>query len=245
MRIKINGPITPERLAEALAAAITRLGADFGSFFNANLYVRVYNHDGEEIELYGTNGKPAALLLPLPPGMPMQPPVAPEVLERRHHQLEQRKGLERQEQIRRDHEEKLWRAQVEQRTRAKELAVKAYQESVQQFESLLAKHGEALIAQLNAVVANVWKTHQPSWPHGKNKGQTRAMPVFAWDAGIGKVLLYRSPEKNGSPRAIQSPVHYLYSHRTLQPYRRYDAWRIVSETIRRLLIELSMNEALG
>jgi hypothetical protein len=77
------------------------------------------------------------------------------------------------------------------------------------------RHSAEFIAQLNAIVENVWGTGKPCWPHGKNKGQVRARPVFAWNAEVGKMLLYRSPEKIGSARTIQSPVHYLDSQRNL------------------------------
>jgi hypothetical protein len=242
MRIKINGPITPERLTEALAAATTRLGDDCGGFFNANLYVHAYNKDGEEIALCGADGKQVTLLMALPPGMPMQPPMASEVIERRRRQLEQRKELEAQERAQREHEERVRCAQVEQRMKAKEAAAKAHHASVQQFESLLAKHGDALITQLNAIVANVWETRKPRWPHGKDKGEVRARPVFAWNAEVGKVWLYRSPDKTGSARAIQSPVHYLDSQRNIQQYWQYEEWRIVAQTIQRFLTDLERNE---
>jgi hypothetical protein len=242
MRIKINGPITPERLTEALAAATNRLGDDFGGFFNANLYVYAYNNDGEEIALCGADGKQATLLMALPPGMPMQPPMASEVIERRRRQLEQRKELEAQERAQREHEERVRCAQVEQRMKAKEAAAKAHHASVQQFESLLAKHGDALITQLNAIVATVWDARKPRWPHGKDKGQVRAMPVFAWSAEVGAVMLYRSPEKTGSPRKIQSPIGFLDGQRNVKQYWQYEEWHMVTDAIQRRLTDLDKDE---
>jgi hypothetical protein len=168
--------------------------------------------------------------------------MASEVIERRRRQLEQRKDLEAQERAQREHEERVRRAQVEQRIKAKKEAAKAHHASVQQFESLLAKHGDALITQLNAIVATVWDARKPRWPHGKDKGQMRAMPVFAWSAEVGAVMLYRSPEKTGSPRKIQSPIGYLDGQRNVKQYWQYEEWRIVAQTIQRFLMDLEMSE---
>lgn len=56
MRIKINGPITADRLAEALEKAAEKCGENFGGFFGGNLYVNAFNKDGEAVQLVDCKG---------------------------------------------------------------------------------------------------------------------------------------------------------------------------------------------
>jgi hypothetical protein len=243
MRIKINGPITPERLTEALTLAAARFGGNFGGFYGGNLYLCAYNEKGEEIVLCDENGKEVTLLMQLPPGMPMRPALAPEVIERQRLELQQRKELEARERERRIQEEMLRRDDAERRKRLKDEAMAEFLRQVKQFKTLLAKHGEVLILQMNEIVAHVWATRNPRWPYGKDKGQVRAMPVFAWSAEAGEVMLYRSPEKTGSPRKIQSPISYLDRQRNIHQYWQYEEWHTVTDAIQQLLADLEKKDA--
>jgi hypothetical protein len=238
MRIKINGPITPERLTEALTLAAARFGGNFGGFYGANLYICAYNEKGEQIELCHENGREVTLIMQLPPGMPMRPALAPEVIERQRLELQQRKQLEARERELHTQEEMRWRAEAEHSKKIRDAAAVAHQKRVKQFESLFVEHGEALILRLNQIIAHVWDTRKPRWPHGKDKGQVRPMPVFAWSAEVGGLMLYRSPEKTGSPRKIQSPVGYLDSQRKLKHYWQYEEWHLVTDAIQQLLTDL-------
>jgi hypothetical protein len=80
MRIIIDGPITPERLIEALERAALKfegvLGDRFEGFYGANLYVQAYSTDGRQVEIPGPRGAELVLKLALPEGSIKKPALS-------------------------------------------------------------------------------------------------------------------------------------------------------------------------
>ena len=103
MRIKIQGPITAARLAEALAAASNEFtDADGGpllSFYGANLYLTTYDQDGQAVELQDNNGKDVLITLFAIPGEPARPALSAAAKAQRASQQEESKRLEEMERM--------------------------------------------------------------------------------------------------------------------------------------------------
>ncbi|UIF89120.1 hypothetical protein KAF44_28670 (plasmid) [Cupriavidus necator] len=77
MKVRVEGPITAERLAEAVAQAATlhEGGAvAFAGFYGATLYLHAYTDEGEPMAV-DQDGKEMALTVRAPAGTVLRPPA--------------------------------------------------------------------------------------------------------------------------------------------------------------------------
>lgn len=220
MRIKLVGPITPERLRDALELAAHGfrkvLGEQFAGFYGANLYLQVYNSDGEPIELY-EGGKEATITMRVPAGMLAKPMLSAGAVQRRDARAAE--AVQARDILRQADERS--REQIEAR-RAHWRALQAEQaRHVRQFARIVEVFGDTVITQCNAAIAEVWARLKPLEPTGPNKGQPRDVPYLAQQDG-GR-LLYVGEGR--SHRRIKTPVSRLGTYaETLEPHWKYQAW---------------------
>lgn len=207
MRIKIEGPVTVERLAEALAIALQRCNGHVTGFYGANLYLNAFNDEGEQFELANADGKPSVIVMKTPSGE-LSKPILSKAASLRREQIKQKREAEE----RRQNEQYLLRQrlanQESERVRQAYLAeMRARERDAAMFRSVFEKHGDAFIADLNMVISAVWDEHKPMHSNGKEKGMLRKRPVIRVIDGRPKIgsakTLYRfeSPKYNGPRRA--------------------------------------------
>jgi hypothetical protein len=223
MRIKILGPITPDRLTEALESAAleftSRLGDDFEGFFGANLYLQAFANGGQQIEIQVDN-KEKMITLSLPAGEALRPALSDEVKVKR---VAARKAAveEQAEREKKDDEARKQHAALVRERQAKwKIASDEQERRERQFTGLVSTHGVDFIARCNDVLREVWAEYSPVYPHGQKKGQLRDLPRLELINGI--VHLFSG---STTPRKIKTPLSRQARYpAALEPYWKYPEW---------------------
>lgn len=223
MRVKIDGAITVERLKGALELATKHFeevfGDEFAGFFGANLYIRAFRKDGEEIGIF-VNGKEKVVTLPRLPGVPEKPGLSDDALAQRAARAAQQEEAERASEKRQREADERYRAQQAQYSQQ----VAALQAHIKTFQAIAATFGEELIRDCNAAINAVWDERKPVWPNGQKKGQPRAMPYLA--VAEGTVLLFTG-NRPGDSQKIRTPLVKRLTVSGSEPYWRYTEWQDV------------------
>lgn len=220
MKVKVAGPITAERLTEALEQATARhreaMGQRFDGFYGATLYLNAYSNEGEQVAVM-QGDKEVSLILRLPAGVQMRPMLSERAVQARDQRLaEQARTREVLHQMEVENERRF------EAEKARRRALQAEQHQHERvFARIHAAFGEALIAQCNAAIETVWAQWQPKEPHGPRKDQLRDRPFLAVEDG--RVMLYVGVGR--SARSILTPLSKLASHGTeLEPFWKHDVW---------------------
>lgn len=199
MRIKIKGPITPERLVSCLEDLKNRYGNHFGGFYGANLYLNVYNKDGEPCDIVDHRGEPLILSFGVPDGEVARPPITEEAKERR-------KKMREAEAASQAKFEEEWRLRREQHARevaereAKYQEAKAHIDRWNELTSILIKHDqEEFLARTNAAIHSFWEETQPVYTAGKSTGEVRPIPKLQIEGGKLQFLSGKTVKKIKNP----------------------------------------------
>ena len=210
MRIKIEGPVTAERLMEALERATRTFqdvfGGDFVGFFGANLYVHAYTNDGQQVEVATKEGKEMLIRLPLTPGSIAKPALS-DALKLERAAIAARAEAESKE--REETQRETFEVQRAQYVRRAQMRAEQ-DERERKFQAIVAAFGENVIHDCNAVIQGVWEERRPVWPHGQKKGQLRAQPYLSLLEG--HVLLYAG-NRPGDGQKIKTPLSKTISHK--------------------------------
>lgn len=80
MKLKIEGEITPERVAEAVAEAsrIWSSAQPGGKFYGAKIHLTPFDAEGDQWELIDDLDKPLVMIIPAPPGTIVRPALTAE-----------------------------------------------------------------------------------------------------------------------------------------------------------------------
>lgn len=80
MKLKIEGEITPERVAEVVANAIATWESSQpgGKFYGAKLYLAAFDAEGERHILTDNLDNPLVITIPAPPGTIVRPALTAE-----------------------------------------------------------------------------------------------------------------------------------------------------------------------
>lgn len=233
MRIKIFGPITAERLAEALAAASNKFTDSEGfpllSFYGANLYLTTYNQDGQPVELQDRDGKDVSITLLAIPGEPARPALSDAANAQRTSQKEESKRLEEAERI-----------QAEERKKKHEIAFLARQKiidantaAVQTYDDVTRSMIEAdpvdTVNLFNSVIDAVWQEMKPVYPNGKEKGKPRIKPKFELVGAANQLMLHRD-DTGVHYIKVRNPVCKLSNNR-VSAFWENEAWTKVSSLL--------------
>lgn len=230
MRVKIFGPITAERLAEALAAASNKFtdaeGFPLLSFYGANLYLTAYDQDGQAVDLQDNNGKDVSITLPAIPGEPARPALSDAVKAQRASREEESKRLEEME-----------RMQAEARRKEREIEFFARQKiidantaAVQTYDDVTRSMIEAdpvgTVNLFNSVIDAVWQEMKPVYPYGKEKGKPRLKPKFEIIGAKNQLFLHRD-DTGVHYIKVKNPVCKL-SNNSVTAFWENEAWKKVS-----------------
>ena len=221
MRIKIDGEITAERLAEALQSATKQFPADAQvRFYGANLYLTAFNAEGLPLELVDQHGQTVMVKIAAPSGTLARPALTAEGAERRSQANESAAAQRAEEEAEFQRHE----AQVlEQRRQyqAKFASAKRTWEAANSITSQQMKtRPEEFVAELNKIVYSVWCEMKPVEPMGKQKDEPKPLPVFSTREGM--LMLDVSTWK--TPRQVHNPIYSSRNHDRLQRFWAHAAW---------------------
>jgi len=224
MRVKITGPVTPERLVEALERVALTFegvyGEEFVGFFGANLYVQAYTKDGRQVEVAARGGKEMVISLRLPPGAIAKPALSDELL------AEREELAAKVEEQRRTADERDREAIEERRARiARRDQADAEQKGREMtFQAIVAAgFGEDVVRECNTAIKAVWDELRPVWPNGQKKGQPRAMPHLAMFEGT---VFLHAGNRPGDGQRIKTPLSKRTSYGSeLEPYWKSPEWK--------------------
>lgn len=220
MRIKIEGEVTAERLAQALQAAMDKFPGDTQTkFYGANLYLTVFNAEGLPVEVVNARGEPIIIKMPAPAGTLARPALTAEgaELRRRAKEAEEARRAEEAERIRQ--EDAAFRERQRQ-LRAEQAAAKQAWEKVNKITAQqMGARADEFVSELNEIVKGVWAEMAPVEPTGPQKGQPKPMPVFSNDHG----LLFLVTPAWKSSKQIYNPVFSSCSDR-LKRFWTHAAW---------------------
>lgn len=228
MRVKITGPITVDRLTEAVMTAAEKfeaaLGKEFAGFFGANLYLSAYTLAGEPVDLLDEFGKPVMITLPVS----VSQIASEDSSESAELKLEHGEEAEQLKREAIEQENQRLALEIEERYSlmfaARQPLVEEQERRDRQFMALVAAYGMEFIDACNAAIAQTWEHLQPTWPHGARKGQLRARPILktvGLDVQLGTL-------GGKSFRKIRSPLSHvsssLWSGSQLKTYWQHDGW---------------------
>jgi hypothetical protein len=244
MRIKIDGPVSEARLAQALGEAAIMLGNAEAVFYNANLYVTAFDQNGDILD---RPNRDLMIHLPLLPGDSKSPPVSAEV--KRARADLRRAELQAAIDVKAAHaaivieQQRQIEIANEYRKRERQASYLSFQRRIDQFQSLVRAVGATnLIDKLNETVSQAWHTSRPIISTGKNKGDERPMPIFAWIGG-GEFVLFRNPDRTSAIK-LRSPVGAVDKYGVAVRFWQYTEWSKATEDIQNMLNVLAKSSGL-
>jgi len=211
MRLKIDGEITAERLAQALVAVQKKFESvrPGTRFFGANLYMTAYSVDGEPFDLCDARKEPLIHRFPAKQGEIARPALSAEGQIRRQQRLEdakeQRRLADEWQRLRdesdaKDHAERL------QRQKDRQAARHATDERLNKLaaatKALIEINSDRFISSLNEALQAAWDEVKPVYTRGKNKGLPQPRPTFLSFSG----RLYLDSETVQTPYALRNPM---------------------------------------
>jgi hypothetical protein len=204
LRIKIEGEITAERLAEALRIAIDKFPDSVGpKFYGANLYLTVFSADGLPLEVVDEGGQPVMIRLAAPVGTLARPALTAEGAEQRT-QAKEAAALQRAQQKAEDEQlEAEARERRRQRDARRATAVRSWETANRITAHLMKVRADEFVAELNNIVRSVWENEKPVELAGKRKGEVRPIPTFSSQNGT----LIMSASNWKSPRRVHNPLY--------------------------------------
>jgi hypothetical protein len=179
MRIIIPGKITALRMAEMLIEAATLYGAEFDSFYTANVYITGYTKDGEVIKALDGEGQEIVHRMKLAPTSLKAPPITGDAYDRLGEQKRTEARLVNKVQI--ALEEKAIARRPEPTQAAASLL--CHHRKEEQLQMLLEECGAKLLEAMNKELEMVWGKVEPVIKQGKNAGMPRPIPCFASEDG--------------------------------------------------------------
>lgn len=236
MRVKIEGEITPDRIARAVERALELLASadPDATFYGANLYLNSYDVDGESFDAVDDDHNPIGLRIPAPAGTIVKPALTA--------QARQRRRAAREEQQQRELEAAELRRQedAELRRRRKNQAVQDAK-AKETFDSLnvltsqlLASEPDKLVDGLNEAIRSSWQALEPKEPHGPRKGAVKPLPSFS--TADGKLVLSTPAWK--TKRLVLNPVGHPRQG-AIVPVWTFAAWIAAINGFLRLMEDLS------
>ncbi len=224
MRIKINGAINPDRVADAVRSAQAQLPGC--TFFGANLYLSLYDKDGEPLESYTDKPQPIAFTVNAPKEGLKRPALTEEAIARRAEAKADadRKKVEAQKRAEERFAEAILQQQQDQK-RAE--VIRGQWQTVNSLtDKLLDNMPERFVSELNSAVQSTWNDLKPVEPHGKKKGQLKPTPIFnATENGLQ--IMYEGWKR---PRIFSNPT-YTMEGNSLTTFWKHSAW---VEAVRRM-----------
>jgi hypothetical protein len=226
MRIKIQGEITVERLAEALRVATGRFPDSASpTFCGANLYLTVFNADGLPVELVDKSGQPVIIELAAPPGTVVRPPLTAEGAELRK-QAKEANALQRAKE----------KAEAQQHRGKLEARAKAARKAWDTVNSITAQamkgRADEFVGELNRIVHSVWDETKPVESMGKRKGEPRPLPTFSAQDGM---LMLASPTW-AAPRPVVNPVYSSKPNGEARRFWTHSAWAEACERMESMML---------
>ena len=221
MRLKIEGEITPERLARAVEIALEHLASadPDAKFYGANLYLNSYGDDGEAFDVVDDHQRPIMLRISSPAGGRVRPPLSAEAKQHRKNvrEAKQHRELEIAELRRQQDAERQRKRQIEAAQAAKaQVALDALNVLTSR---LLVSEPKALIDGFNGAIRASWHAQQPKETYGPRKGEPKPLPVFS--TADGTLVLSTSAWKN--PRWLRNAVG-TPREGLIAPIWTYTAW---------------------
>lgn len=221
MRLKIEGEITPERLAWAVERALELLASTGpgAKFYGANLYLNPYGDDGGAFNAVDEHGRPFMLRISPPTGWVVRPALTAEAKQRRKAAREehQQRELELAELRRQQDAERQRKRQIEAAQAARaQVALDALNVLTSR---LLVSEPKALIDGFNGAIRASWHAQQPKETYGPRKGEPKPLPVFS--TADGTLVLSTSAWKN--PRWLRNAVG-TPREGLIAPIWTYTAW---------------------
>ncbi|WP_288632806.1 OfxX fusion product [Pseudomonas sp. UBA5666] len=236
MRVKIKGEITPERMAQAMEEALKYVATvdPHVQSFGANVYLNLFNADGESISIVNARREPVILTIDAPSEAKVRPVLSDEAKQRRKAAREQhqQRQLENEERGRQQEAEYKRKRQHEAAQAARaQITLDALNDLTSQ---LLLSHSKALIDGLNGAVRTTWEAHEPKETYGPRKGEPKPMPVFS--TADGRLVLSTPAWKN--PRWLRNAIGY---HREgwVAPIWTFSAWVTAVSGFLRVMESLS------
>ncbi|MFF7106987.1 OfxX fusion product [Pseudomonas sichuanensis] len=189
MRVKIEGEITPDRMARAVESALRLLASadPDAKFYGANLYLNSYGMDGESFDVVDDDQNPLGLRISAPAGTAVKPALTSEAKQRRKAVREEQhqRELEAAERCRQEDAERLRKRQAEAARAAK--AKETFEALNALTSQLLDSDSQRLVDGFNEVIRASWQALGPTETQGPKKGEPKPLPVFT--AVDGKLVL--------------------------------------------------------
>lgn len=223
MRIKIEGLITAERLAEALLAAQKEHGEHLLGFYGANLYLTAYNHDGQDFEMVSRDDPKTPLMITLEAGVQdlLRPSKSKAAKAQEAETSKEEKGKERQRKVNLNQQYAALALLRKELQDKKEAAVAKQKENEAVFARLVQSDAASLVEDLNRALVAIWKDEQRYPITGRNAGQLRPLPVFSVVNGA----VYLAPSPSTALRKIKTPLSRIDAFKDdLVPLFAYEAW---------------------
>lgn len=221
MRLKIEGEITPERMAKAVERALALLASadPDAKFYGANLYLNSFGADGEAFDIVDDYQRPIMLTISPPTGGIARPALTIEAKQRRKaaREEQQQREFEAAELRRQQDAERHRKRQLEAAQAAKAQAtIDALNVLTSQ---LLLSDPKALVDGFNDAIRASWHAQEPKETYGPRKGEPKPLPVFS--TVDGRLVLSTPAWKNS--RYLQNAVGY-HREGLVAPIWTFSAW---------------------
>lgn len=234
MRIKIEGEITAERLAEALQVASERFRSAMpgSQIYGANLYLTAFDADGQAFDIGDGSGS-LCITLAAKAGDVIKPALTAEGAKRRQESKVKLNEARAAELVEQERARKEWDLQRAEMARQHKLDMARYESLNTQTEQLVSSMPERFIAEINAVVESVWSDLKPVERNGKPK----ILPVFQ----ISPDGLIITSDTWKTARRVLNPILRTQYGEPV-PHWAHDAWAEASKRIIIKLDELSQSK---
>lgn len=236
MKLKIEGEITPQRMARAMERALELLDSlePGAKFYGANLYLVPFDVEGERLTVLNSRDKPLVMSISAPTGGIVRPALTAEAKQRRKAAREEEEQREvRAAELRREQDAEFLRRHQIQAAQAAKAQVTFDALNVLTSQ-LLASEPKALIDGFNDAIRASWHTQEPKEPHGPRKGEPKPMPVIS--TADGKLVLSTPAWK--STRWLLNPVGSPRQG-LIAPIWTFSAWLTAVDGFLRVMESLS------